>query len=804
MSTPPPGPHDPAARLRRIGTWLLLEPLGEARCGVVWHARDERLGREVAVRVLPPGLLRSEDARRRFRREALALYRVHHPHLADVIDVVHENGVDLVVTEYVPGETLAKMLERGRVPEPLAARLVTQIAEALSTGHERGLVHRHLNPRNVMIGPGGWVKLLDFGLPRDFDDDTGGRAVPLDRLAYAAPEQVQGRRGDARADLYALGVMLYEMLTGERPHSSHDAESLARQIAQVPAPRPTRFNRQVSPAIEEIVLMCLEKEPGRRYLTALDLAADLRRLDPESRASVPHTTLDRAERLWAVGWVALGLALVTLVLLGLDVGRSRQRLVDLVATGHTGGVLPGEVRSVAVLPLGETGRDEQQAFAAMFAEDLTRRLGLVPSLRVVAMESVRRMRAHPDSLANVGRELRVDAVITGRVKRNGDRFDVSLQASRCNRPIVFWTGSERDGLSGFQGASIELAQSFVGAARVPITNEQLVAMDVPGSVSMTGLTPYSRGVRFGQLPGPDARRQAAESFRLAIRSDSTFAPAYTALALLELTDAAGEVSGADDPTRCRRVAVNALRALKLDPLEAGAHTAYAWSLWRCGAVPQQAERQFRIAIERTPNDPLTRRVLAAFLGSQDRFAERLAETRHALDRDPLSPAIHVDLARCQLYLHDYGRAERLCRRALEIDPALGTAWETLARAEAASGRWPEALVAQRAADSLGRRPNTRWMRLLAAVRTGDRAEAEHLWRPLRALIDLGEAEPMQAALACDAMGQRDEAMSWLAQACASGAATIEDLRMAPELDSLRSDQRFDALLTRVQGTVAAH
>jgi tetratricopeptide (TPR) repeat protein len=328
-------------------------------------------------------------------------------------------------------------------------------------------------------------------------------------------------------------------------------------------------------------------------------------------------------------------------------------------------------------------------------------------------------------------------------------------------------------------------------------------MDIPRGISPAAFDNYARAVRFSQLPGPDAHRLAEESFRLAIRSDTLFAPAYTGIATLEVLDAGPDASGTAEPTRCRRVVVNALRALKLDPLEAGAHTAYAWTLWRCAAAPQQAERQFRVAIERSPNDPLVRRLFAAFLGSQDRFAERLAETRHALDRDPLSPAIHDDLARCLLYLHDYPRAERLCQRALQIDPGLGSAWETLARTEAASGRWADALEAQRAADSLGGRPNARWLRLRAAVRTGDNAEAARLWRPLRALIDLGEADPLQAALACDAMGQRDEAMSWLAQACASGATTIEDLRMAPELDSLRGDTRFNALLARVQGAVAA-
>jgi Tfp pilus assembly protein PilF len=323
-------------------------------------------------------------------------------------------------------------------------------------------------------------------------------------------------------------------------------------------------------------------------------------------------------------------------------------------------------------------------------------------------------------------------------------------------------------------------------------------MDVPRSVSPVAFDSYARGMRYAQLPGGDARRQAAEYFRLASRADTMFASAYAELATLELADARASDATTPDPATCRRVTVHALRALKLDPLEAGAHVAYAWALWRCAGDARQAERQFRIALERRPSDPLAHRLYAAFLGSQDRFAERLTRTRHALDHDPLSPVIHVDLARCRLYLHDYARAERLCRRALQLDPGLGAAWETLARVEAARGRWAEALDAQFAADSLGRRPNTRWMRLRAAAMSGDPAGAARLWRPLQALIELGEADPLQAALAFEAMGRRDEALSWLAQAYAGGAATIEDLRMAPELDSLRTDGRFAALMARAE------
>lgn len=795
MNRPAHGSAEP----RRIGPYLLLEPLGEGRFGVVYRARDERTGRIVALRVLPPGFLADDAARRRFRTAALALFRVHDPHIIEVLDVFHEGEVDAIASEYVEGETLATILARGRVPEAVAARLAAQIAEGLAAGHERGVVHRHFNPRNVIVTRDGTARIADFGLPRASDDASppaDSPRPPLDRLAYAAPEQVSGRRGDGRADLYALGVVLYEMLTGERPHQSSDLASLSFQIAHTPAPPLHRFNRQISPGIEEVVLMCLEKEPGRRYLSGVDLSADLRRLDAAATGRGIRQSMEQGGKLWNAAWVGVGLVVIGLVLLGLDVGRSRQRLFDVMLTGQTGGPLAGDVRSLAVMPLRDLTRDEDHALTLGVAEEFTRVLQQVGALRVVSVESARRVRSHPDSLTRIGRELLVGSVITGSVRRSGDRIRITMAGRMCADGRMFWTRSEEIAGTGSEETIRQLAKSFLRSARVPLTIEEHSLLEAPRAVRFEQWLDYLRGREYAHGRTAAEQRKAAEHFRLTIASDTLYAPAYAATATLEIAARRADWS-TPDATVCQRVQWNALRALTIDAHNAEAHAAYAWTLWQCAGDPAQADIQFQAVLRRMPSDALIRSAYAAFLGTHDRFEERLIQTRRALECDPLSPDILLDLARCHFFLHDSERARRLCLRALELEPGLPAGWATLARIDAAARQWPEALQAQRTADSLGPRTGTRWLRLRMAAAQGDRAEVERLWRPISALIELGEVNAFDAAVAHLVIGRKDLATSWLARAYADGSITVQDLRMAPELDSLRTDERFVALMTKV-------
>ncbi|HYX70006.1 MAG TPA: serine/threonine-protein kinase, partial [Terriglobales bacterium] len=280
---------------RTLGRYLILEQIGAGGMGVVYRAQDDRLGRTVALKVLPAGMLADEAARKRFQKEALALSQLNHPNIATVHDFDTQKDVDFLVMEEIPGITLDRKLETGgALQEKEITRYGMQLAEGLAAAHEKGVVHRDLKPGNLRITPDGRLKILDFGLakwlqpahPTDLTRSLSESQQAVGTLPYMAPEQVQGEPADARTDLYAVGTVLYEMATGRRPFPETQGPRLINAILHQAPVAPRALNPRVSPELERIALKCLEKEPENRYQSARDLEVDLRRLG----ASAPLTT----------------------------------------------------------------------------------------------------------------------------------------------------------------------------------------------------------------------------------------------------------------------------------------------------------------------------------------------------------------------------------------------------------------------------------------------------------------------------------------------------------------------------------
>ena len=290
-----------------LSHYRILEKLGGGGMGVVYRAHDERLDRDVALKVLPAGMLADETARNRFRREALTLSQLNHPNIAVVHDFDSENGVDFLTMEYVVGETLAAKVAAGFLPEKQVITLGAQIAEALEDAHEHQIIHRDLKPANVMVTTKGRAKVLDFGLaklvrPTEVEGETASLAetqagAVMGTVPYMSPEQLQGKTVDARADIYALGAVLYEMATGRRPFPEKQSSHLiAAILTQTPQP-PHKLNGEVSPGLEAIILKALEKNPGERYQSAKEVLEDFGRL------SVPGSVVGARKRVARKRWV---------------------------------------------------------------------------------------------------------------------------------------------------------------------------------------------------------------------------------------------------------------------------------------------------------------------------------------------------------------------------------------------------------------------------------------------------------------------------------------------------------------------
>src|SRR5215469_9688394 len=369
----------------RLGHYRILERIGAGGMGEVYRACDERLEREVAVKVLPHGMLSDDSVRKRLRKEAQILSKLSHPNIEILFDFDHEDLVEFLVVEYVAGVTLSDVLSNGPLPEKEVARLGVQLANGLAAAHAHKIIHRDLKADNLRLTSDGRLKILDFGIAKllkealsdTTTDSTTGQGKIIGTLPYMAPEQVRGERADARSDIYSAGAVLYEMATGERPFRDKTAPRLVDAILHMPPVTPRAVNARISPEMERIILKCLQKEPENRYQSAQELEVDLRQLTTSGSAiTIPPPGF---AKMWP--WVAIPTVLlilgIAIGLLALNVAGLRDRLPGRASTP--------KIESLAVLPLENlSGDPSQEYFADGMTEALITNLAQIKALRVIS------------------------------------------------------------------------------------------------------------------------------------------------------------------------------------------------------------------------------------------------------------------------------------------------------------------------------------------------------------------------------------------------------------------------------------
>src|SRR3954468_11376115 len=405
-----------------LGHYTILEKIGAGGMGHVYRARDMRLERDVAIKVLPPGALADDSTRKRFRQEALALSKLNHPNIATVHDFNSQDETDFIVMELITGKTLAQVIGSVGLPEKQIANFGVQLAEGLSAAHEHGILHRDLKPSNVLVTQDGRVKICDFGLAKllepitDTDSTDSHLHSAAGTLTYMAPEQLLGEKLDARTDVYALGEVLYEMATGVRPFKDTQSTRLTDAILHHPAVPPRTLNPKITGGLEFIIAKCLEKDPANRYQSAAEAGVDLRRLATSS-TFVPLAEPRKAARLWV--WTRGVPAIAGLIGLIVLLRPKPPAALDNPAA---------RINSIAVLPLENlTGDATQDYFAAGMTEELINNLSKVSSLRVISRTSAMQYKGVHKPLPEIAHELRVDAIVEGAVQRSGDHVRITTQ-----------------------------------------------------------------------------------------------------------------------------------------------------------------------------------------------------------------------------------------------------------------------------------------------------------------------------------------------------------------------------------------
>lgn len=780
------GPVKPLADLfgltgRIVAHFRVLEPLGAGGMGMVYRAEDTRLGRPVALKFLLPQTSLDASAKARFLHEAHAAAALDHPNLCTIYEVGEsDDGRLFLAMALYSGDTLkARLARQGPLSVPEALGIARQIAHGLGCAHAAGIVHRDLKPGNVMLLPDGAVKILDFGLAKARDESMSASSARLGTAAYMAPEQIRGDAVDGRTDLWALGVVLYEMLTGRKPFAGENDAAIAHAILHQ-EPDLTA----IPDALEEIVLTLLEKQLTKRYRTAAQLLDALDAVPRTSARTAPNKwrRLLRDKRRTRLGAGALSIAVV----FALGVWGITELRTSTPA-----------IRSLAVLPLDNlTGHADQEYFVEGMHEALIAELAKISGLKVISRTSAMLYKGVRKPPPEIARELGVDGIIEGAVSREGDQVRITVQVIQGPSANILWSDSYRRELHDVLALQSDLALEIARQVRVRLTSAEERRFARARAVQPEAYDLYLRGRHFKhQEELENAWPLARAAFEKSVALDSSFAPAWAGLAMM---DALRAYERWPDSAAPAKTAVE--KALALDPNQSDAYVSLALVRQLLDWDWKGAEDAFRRALELAPNNWEAHYEYGWLLIRLGRSDEAFAAAQRALALEPLSATAHHGVAALQFIARQYDDAVATCRKALDLFPNSPLLQRVCADALRLAGFKEESERADRKAWALccgtsdAQYETLRPVRFRRYVSSGQRVQA------LELLASWEKAEPQGPVTMAGRyleLGAREDALRVLEEAVDKRRGGVNMMKASPGLTDLHPEPRFRALLKRL-------
>jgi serine/threonine-protein kinase len=736
-----------------VSHYKVLERLGAGSMGEVYLAEDLRLGRKVALKLLPPDLTRDEAAKTRLIHEARAASLLDHPHICTVYDIEElSSGQLLLAMAYCEGETLRTRLARGPLPVEEAVELACQMAEALAEAHARGIVHRDVKPANAVVTKTGRLKLVDFGLAHLPEATVlTATGTTLGTPAYMAPEQVRGEEADARADLWALGVVLYEMLAGRPPFGGESVQAVLYGVVNQ-APEPLdRVRAGLPAALVRIVNRALAKDRLARYQQAEQMQAELRTC---------------RERLSAGGAQAV------------SAGTPR-------------------IPSIAVLPFANLSADpEQEYFCEGMTEELITALGAIEGLRVAAKASTFHLRGKDLEIRRIGEQLNVDTLLEGSVRKAGNRLRVTAQLMNVSDGYHLWSERYDRQLDDVFAVQDEIARAIVEKLKVKLIGPKEAPLVRRASANLEAYQLYLKGRYYFARRSKGRLEQAVDCFTRAIALDPDFAPALAGLA--DGLSVQGLYGLSPARALLPKARAAAERAVALDDTLAEAHHSlgmvHAWLAWDWNV----AEREFRRALALDPNAPLTHAFYGVALAAMGRTEEAAAEAEQATALDPLSALAFFLAAAAYFLLREYGRSIESGQNALALDPGCTLAAWILSVALSEVGRHDEAVEAGERGVQMTDR-NGFFVGILghALGRAGRQDAARQVLAELLERSRPEDVAPIWLAMIHAGLGEVAESIAVLERGVPDWGSAYPLLLAGPMYSALRSDPRFGEMLRSV-------
>jgi eukaryotic-like serine/threonine-protein kinase len=781
----------------RLGPYEIVARLGAGGMGEVYRARDSRLERDIALKVLPAVSSGDPTARLRLEREARMAAKLNHPGICTIHEVGEAEGQAYIAMELVAGQTLADRLAAGRLPIDQVVRLGRQMADALAHAHEHSVVHRDFKAANVIVTPEGQAKVLDFGLAKPLLGKDLEAATTLTQeslteagaivgtLAYMAPEQLRGKPADARSDVWSLGVVLYEMAAGRRPFAGDTGYEVSSAILNQ---SPKALPAGVPPPLAAIIERCLAKEPSQRYQRTGEVRSALEAMQQGSApAAWPPWRAALVANRWGV--LLAVVSSVIIVLAGLDVGGVRSRLLG---TGNGSKAI-----RLAVLPFANLSGDaEQEYLSDGLTQEMIAQLGRLhpETLSVIARTSVMRYKKSEIPIDQIGRDLNVDYVLEGSAQREGSRVRITAELIRVGNQTQLWADSFEREMSGILALQSDVARKVADSLALKLLPAEQGRIARARTVNPEAYEAYLKGLQHWYKLTSGDLDAAQRYFEVALAKDPNYALAHAGIALVYL---GRSQVGLISPAEAAAIGKPAImKALELDDTIAETHYVLAVFRTWCDWDWVGAEPEFRRAMELNPSfsdAPAYYSHLLMILGRPD---EAMSYARRSLELDPFNVLIRVLYAVDLLYVRRYDDAIAQVRTALKTAPDDPMSHGVLWYAFAAKGMHKETLAALRVFLRFYGDPALEDALDQGYNEAGYRGAMARAAAALIAHFHRSYANPTDIAQLLSEAGEKEKSLDWLEKGYEVRDQSLPYLGI-PIYDSVRSDPRFQALLRKM-------
>jgi serine/threonine protein kinase/Flp pilus assembly protein TadD len=823
----PPGTH--------LSRYEIRSRLGAGGMGEVYLAWDTKLDRKIALKILPANLAANKDRLRRFEQEAKAASALNHPNIITIYEIEQIDSVNFIATELIEGETLRERTRSAPMKLGEVLDVAIQTASALSAAHASGIVHRDIKPENIMLRQDGIVKVLDFGLakltdrPRPESVSTQAPTRPvintdpnvvMGTAIYMSPEQARGLQVDARTDIFSLGVVLYEMVTGRLPFEGSTLREVLASVLSDKEPQPlARYSRDAPLELERIVSKMLRKEREQRYQTTKDLLLDLQslkqQLDFEARLerSIPPETREGRTAVSETSETVSGQPPSTASLSelrGLSTNTIKQHwrslaigaavlvvAVSALTYRYYSTRSASAIDSIAVLPLINASNDPNTEYLSDgITESIISNLSQLPELKVMARSTVFHFKGKEIDPLEVGRKLGVRAVMSGRLLRQGDHLIVRTELVNVADGTQLWGGEYDRELSSVLSLQQDISREISEKLRLELTGEEKKRLTGRETTNGEAYQFYLRGRYLWNKRTADGITKAIEQFQQAIDRDPNYALGYVGLAdsygLLE------EYSGVPSSETLPKARAAADRALRIDDSLSEAHTSSGSifeQMWRWTETGEEYNR----AISLNPNYPTAHHWLSIYFRTQGQLDDSLREIKRAQELDPLSSVIGQNVAEIYLLKNDLNSAIAQCQRIIELDPNFPGAHDELGFAYLKERRNEEATAEfQKTVDLSGRAARYLGDLGYCYAVSGRRAEAQTILKELEEKYDRREAIGQYVADVYAGLGDKDQAFAWLEKDYERRSGIrLPFIKWWFTFNDLRGDPRYADLLHRL-------